>query len=83
MSTKTIAVDSRVYKRLAASRREGESFSKAIDRLLQEAAAVHTGGAILGKLAQIDPLSLEEAEEFLAVVAENRADEEWDDRDLR
>lgn len=49
MSTKTIAVDSRVYERLAAARREGESFSKAIDRLLQEAAAFHTGGAILGK----------------------------------
>jgi predicted CopG family antitoxin len=83
MSTKTIAVDSRVYKRLAEARREGESFSKAIDRLLREAAAVHTGGDILGKLAQIDPLSAEEAEALLAVVAENRADEEWDDRDLR
>jgi predicted CopG family antitoxin len=83
MSTKTIAVDSQVYARLAAHKREGESFSKLLDRLLTETAAAHTGGDVLRGLARISPLSPEDAGTFLKVVAENRKAERWERRDLR
>jgi predicted CopG family antitoxin len=83
MSIKTIAVNSEVYDRLAKIRRRGESFSKAIDRLLSEAASEHTGRDILRRLNDVTPLSDEDAGAFLAVVAENRAAERWESHDLR
>jgi predicted CopG family antitoxin len=83
MSTKTIAIDSRVYDRLAALKREGESFSKLIDRLLTEVRAAHTGSDILQGLATVAPLAYEDSQVFLRIVAENRADERWDEGDLR
>ena len=83
MSTKTIAVDSRVYDRLATVKRKGESFSSAIDRLLIEVGSAHTGRDVLGGLEAVAPLSEEDSETFLEVVAENRAGEAWNDRDLR
>ena len=83
MSTKTIAVDSRVYDRLATEKREGESFSNAIDRLLIEVGAAHTGSDILRGLGDVAPLAEKDSEVFLEVVAENRASEAWNDRDLR
>lgn len=83
MSTKTIAVDSRVYDRLAAAKREGESFSKVIDRLLSEVRAAHTGRDILQGLGSVAPLTQEDSETFLEVIAGNRASERWDERDLR
>jgi predicted CopG family antitoxin len=83
MSIKTIAVDSRVYRRLAAAKQEGESFSKVIDRLLAKAASAHTGAHILRELAGLPPLGPEDAGVFLDMVAENRGQEEWPVRDLR
>jgi predicted CopG family antitoxin len=83
MSTKTIALDTRVYHRLADFKREGESFSKLIDRLLTEREAAHTGGDILQRLAAFTPLPTKDSEVFLEVVAENRASESWEERDLR
>ena len=83
MSTKTIAVDSGVYARLASAKREGESFSRAIDRLLSEVGAAHTGGEILRGLAALTPLSEADAQVFLDVVAENRTGESWESHDLR
>ncbi|HET6342620.1 MAG TPA: antitoxin VapB family protein [Gemmatimonadota bacterium] len=83
MSTKTIAVDTRVYDRLASIKRRGESFSKAIDRLLTEVETAHTGSDILRALATIAPLSQEDSRVFLEIVAESRASERWDGRDLR
>lgn len=74
MSTRTIAVDSAVYRRLAAAKREGESFSKLIDRLLAEVGNAHTTNDILRRLAHSPALSPEDAEVFLQVVAENRSD---------
>jgi predicted CopG family antitoxin len=82
MSTKTIALDSLVYDRLAASKKDGESFSRLIDRLLREVGAAHTGSDILRGLATVAPLSEKDSEVFLGVVAENRASEGWDRRDL-
>ncbi|MEZ5330748.1 MAG: antitoxin VapB family protein [Thermoanaerobaculia bacterium] len=83
MSTKTIAVDTRVYDRLAAEKRDGESFSKTIDRLLAEAAGAHTGRDVLNRLAELPALSAVDAESFLSVVAEDRESEEWEPVDLR
>lgn len=83
MSTKTIAVNSRVYDRLAAIRREGESFSKTIDRLLVVDGSAHTGSDILRGLGEVPALSEEDPETFLEVAAENRAGEEWNASDLR
>lgn len=82
MSTKTIAVNSRVYDRLAAAKREGESFSKAIDRLLTEIESAGTGKDILRGLADFAPLPAAAAEVFLDVVRENRATEGWAESDL-
>jgi predicted CopG family antitoxin len=83
MSTKTIAVDARVYARLASARREGESFSRAIDRLLTQIERATTGRDILRRLESMPPLSVADAGAFLEVVAENRAGMDWDERDLR
>lgn len=83
MSTKTIAVDSRVYDRLARVKREGESFSKTIDRLLREVGTAFTGNQILRALDEVPPLPEEDAATMLAIVDENRAGETWQEHDLR
>jgi predicted CopG family antitoxin len=80
MSTKTIAVDSRVYERLASAKREGESFSKTIDRLLTQLGAAHTGGEILRQLEDVPALTQDDATAFLRVIDEARRDEDWDRR---
>jgi len=78
MATKTIAVDSKVYKRLAAAKNENESFSKAIDRLLSTEADRYTGADVLRRLAGIAPLNDSDADVFYQVVQEARRDEEWE-----
>jgi predicted CopG family antitoxin len=83
MSSKTIAVDTRVYAKLSAVKREGESFSKAIDRLIDQVGSAHTGRDILAGLSDVKRLSYDDAETMLSVVAENRDTETWDDHDLR
>jgi predicted CopG family antitoxin len=83
MSTKTIAVDTGVYEKLSGVKREGESFSKAIDRLIDQVGAAHTGRDILQGLSDVKQLSYDDAEVMLSVVAENRENETWDDHDLR
>ncbi len=83
MSTKTIAVDTKVYEKLAVVKREGESFSKAIDRLIEQVGKAHTGCDILQGLSGVARLSYDDAEVMLSMVAENREDETWDDDDLR
>ena len=76
-------MESRVYDRLARAKREGESFSKTIDRLLREVGAAHTGRDILRAVEQVPPLPAEDAAVMLAVVEENRASEAWERHDLR
>lgn len=77
MATRTIALDGTVYDRLAASKRAGESFSKAIDRLLDDAAAANTGADILRRLESFPALPKDEANVFLDVIAEDRAAGQW------
>jgi predicted CopG family antitoxin len=58
MGTKSIRLDEEVYERVAARKREDETFSEAIDRLI--------GGPSLLELAGM--LSDEEAAEFREIV---------------
>lgn len=77
MSTKTIAVESGVYRRLAAAKREGESFSNAIARLLDEVDQVYTGRDIAERLEAMPDLG-SDAEAFYRVIQENRQTETWE-----
>ncbi len=83
MSTKTIALDSRIYTRLAQHKRESESFSKAIDRILQHLEGDHTGRDILGRLQEMPSLSAQDARALLKEIAESRRLELWEGHDLR
>ena len=83
MSVKTIAVQTQVYGRLMAVKREGESFSKLIDRLIHDAGSSASGAAILDHLETVPSLAGDEAQMFLQVVEENRSQERWRTRDLR
>lgn len=83
MSTKTIAVESGVYERLADVKREGESFSKLIGRLLEQIGAAHTGRDILCGLREFSALAEADAEVMLTVVRESRETETWTAHDLR
>lgn len=83
MSTKTIAVDTRVYEKLSRLKGDGESYSKLIDRLLEEGALRHTGASILETLSMgPGELTVEEAAAMHGVVEENRASEDWRNHDL-
>jgi predicted CopG family antitoxin len=83
MSTKTIAVESSVYARLAKEKRESESFTKVISRVLDAAEQAHTGVDILSHLSELRPLGADDAERMLAVVKEGRDEESWERHDLR
>ena len=67
-----------MYDRLAARKHAGESFSRAIDRLLTDVAAASTGSDILNRLQSFTALPDEEARVFLDVIAEDRAAGGWD-----
>lgn len=83
MSTKKIALDSQVYSRLAAFKRESESFSKAVARLLDEVQDSHTGRDVRATLATMPGLSPDEAEAMEKVVEDARRAERWKPHDLR
>ena len=82
MSTKTIAVDSKVYARLAAAKQESESFSKAIGRILGKVQGQNTGEVVLLRLRDFPSLSEVDADQMLDRVAESRAHEDWGLHDL-
>ena len=79
MSTKTIALESSVYERLARHKRGSESFTKTIQRLLDEsnggtcAAAVAESAAIWGSIA-----TAAEADQMEQLVMQGRKDTNWD-----
>ena len=72
MDTKTITLESTVYRRLAALKRDGDSFSDVIDRVLHDVEDAHTGPGILRRLRDLSRLTEGDAERFLAIVAGNR-----------
>ncbi len=83
MSTKNIALSTQVYERLARYKRESESFSRAIDRLLAIAQSRHAGSDILKALEDFPSLSEGDARRMQEVVERHRAAEMWDRNDLR
>lgn len=83
MSTKTIAVDRDVYLKLARIKGEGESFSRALDRLLDSHLKAHTGADILTRLRDAPaPLSDAEADAMARHLQLARATETWSLHDL-
>lgn len=83
MSSKTIAVDLQVYQKLARIKREGESFSRAIDRLADRYLGAHSGADILILLRDApSPLSDDEERQMVNVIERSRREEEWDLHDL-
>ncbi len=80
MSTKTIALESSVYERLARAKRGSESFTKTIQRLLDEAhggtcaAAVAETAAIWGKSTTTD----RDADLMDRLLAEGRKETNWE-----
>ena len=83
MSTKTIAVDREVYLKLARIKGEGESFSRALDRLLDSHLKAHTGADILTRLRDAPPpLSESEADAMDHLIQMARESEAWDLHDL-
>lgn len=79
MSTKTIALENTVYEKLARRKRDGESFTKTIDRLVEEqqgsgtcADAVREAAALWGGKP-----TKAEAEALENVVRSNRKQTDW------
>ena len=78
MSIKTVALDIGVYQKLARIKGERESFSKAIERLVDRHLTAHTGSDIASALANAPaPLSAQEADVMLRVVEDARRSEKW------
>ena len=71
-----------MWRRIERVSRRG-SFSKLIDRLTHDAGSSASGAAILDHLDTVPSLSGEEAQAFLQVVKENRAQARWRSHDLR
>lgn len=78
MSTKTIAVEISVYKKLAGVKRPSESFTKTIDRLL-DATAVHTCADAVEQTAKLwgEDSTKTDADRMEQVIAETRARTDW------
>lgn len=79
MSTKTIAVDSRIYEKLARQKREGESFTRTIDRLVDSQSGTGTCADAVRQAATVwaGKRSLSGAKKMEAVVRSNRRRANW------
>ena len=82
MSTKTIALDSGVYEKLARLKGESQSFSKLIAHLVDRVVTAHTVADVLAQLDRLPPLSETDAAAMTRVVRENRDTEAWPLHDL-
>lgn len=72
MSTKTIALDSKVYTKLSRLKGESESFSKVIDRLV-DSCRPRTALELFDFIDhELPPLSCAEARSFETTLKENR-----------
>lgn len=79
-----MALDSRIYERLAQEKRESESFTKVIDRLLQGQAGRGTCGAAVLSAAKIwgsDDRG-EDADCMEALLDEGRRSTDWEAKPL-
>ncbi len=79
MSTKTIAVERRVYRKLAEQKREGESFTTTIDRLVESRTGNGTCADAVKQAAEIwrKKPSAAEAKVMEDVVRANRKRVDW------
>lgn len=78
MSTRTIAVELRVYQKLSRIKGEGESFSRVIERLVDRHLVTNTGLDVIAALADApSPLTDSEADAMLGVVDGARRSGVW------
>jgi predicted CopG family antitoxin len=78
MSTKTIAVESTVYERLALEKRPSESFTKAIDRLIRAASPGTCAAAVDDAAAVWRTVGNDaEADRMERIVRAGRETTEW------
>ncbi len=82
MSTKTIALETGTYERLARLKGQSQSFSSIIACLVDRALTAHTVTDVLAQLDGQAPLSQADANTMARVVRENRANETWPSHDL-
>ena len=81
MSIKTIAVGTHVYDKLAGRKRPGESFTKVIDRLLDNTASTATCADAVREAAEIWGASTgtpAEADKMEKIIHDNRRQARWD-----
>lgn len=80
MSTKTIAVRSDIYDRLAKEKRDMESFTRLIDRLMSNNPSRGTCGDAVEAAARVwrQGHDAQDADRMDALLTERRADTHWD-----
>jgi len=79
MATKTIALEVSVYHKLARQKRSSESFTKTIERLIEQNQTSFTCASAVTEATQIwRDTSEKEADTLEQVIAENRASTRWE-----
>lgn len=79
MSTKTIALELSVYEKLRRQKRESESFTRTIDRLIENSRRTFTCEAAVADASAVwgQGLSPEEEKTFNEVIESGRKDVSW------
>jgi len=78
MSTKTVALNTRVYEKLARHKRGSESFTKTIDRLLSDSSEPTCGDAVRETARIFGQVETEnEADQLESFVLEGKASTDW------
>lgn len=78
MSTKTIAVESSVYERLAREKRSSESFTKTINRLMDTANRGTCAAAVSDAAAVWQSIGNDaDADQMEQILRQNRATTHW------
>ncbi|MEI7910530.1 MAG: antitoxin VapB family protein [Verrucomicrobiota bacterium] len=79
MSTKTIAVESSVYERLAREKRPSESFTKTINRLIQTANSGTCASAVAAAAPIWQAIGNEaDAGRMEQILRHNRSSTDWE-----
>lgn len=80
MSTKTIAVEISVYEKLRRQKRDSESFTKTIDRLIENSDQALTCERAVSEAATVwgEPLDADEQKIFHDAVESGRKRNGWD-----
>ncbi len=79
MATKTIALEVSVYDKLARQKRSSESFTKTIERLIEQNQTSFTCVSAVTEATRIwRDTSEKEADKLEKIIAENRASTRWE-----